>query len=186
MNPAFGPAQIRELTKIFVEKSLELRDVWAEESRKTGGTVRIDVLSWLSRMTLDVIGLAGFNYKFNALSNGPQKNELNQAFDTVFRAGNTFSITPMIRGMVPALRFLPDERDAKIKHATQTMDRIGKQLLRDSKAALLADEGGNGNPEKSSCPGRDLLSLLLRANMSTDLPPNQRMTDEDVLAREYS
>ena len=63
------------------------------------------------------------------------------------------------------------------------MNRIGKQLLRDSKAAILADGGGN---EKSSWPGRDLLSLLLRANMSTDLPPNQRMTEEDVLAREYS
>ena len=65
------------------------------------------------------------------------------------------------------------------------MDRIGRQLLRDSKAAILTDGGGNGKLEKSSWPGRDLLSLLLRANMSTDLPPNQRMTDEDVLAREY-
>ena len=66
------------------------------------------------------------------------------------------------------------------------MNRIGKQLLRDSKAAILADGGGNGKlEEKSSWPGRDLLSLLLRANMSTDLPPNQHMTEEDVLAREY-
>lgn len=65
------------------------------------------------------------------------------------------------------------------------MDRIGKQLLRDSKAAILADGGENGKLEKSSWPGRDLLSLLLRANMSTDLPANQRMADEDVLAREY-
>lgn len=66
------------------------------------------------------------------------------------------------------------------------MDRIGKQLLRDSKASILADEKVNGKLDKSSWRGRDLLSLLLRANMSTDLPPNQRMTDEDVLAREYS
>ena len=65
------------------------------------------------------------------------------------------------------------------------MDRIGKQLLRDSKAAILANGGGNEKVEKSSWPGRDLLSLLLRANMSTDLPPNQRMTEEDVLAREF-
>ena len=65
------------------------------------------------------------------------------------------------------------------------MNRIGKQLLRDSKAAILADGGVNEKHEKSSWPGRDLLSLLLRANMSTDLPPNQRMTEEDVLAREY-
>lgn len=65
------------------------------------------------------------------------------------------------------------------------MNRIGKQLLQDSKAAILADGSGNEKIEKSSWPGRDLLSLLLRANMSTDLPPNQRMTEEDVLAREY-
>jgi hypothetical protein len=66
------------------------------------------------------------------------------------------------------------------------MNRIGKQLLQDSKAAILADGGGNEKlGDKSSWPGRDLLSLLLRANMSTDLPPNQHMTEEDVLAREY-
>ena len=65
------------------------------------------------------------------------------------------------------------------------MNRIGKQILQDSKAAILADEGGNGKLNKSSWPGRDLLSLLLRSNMSTDLPPNQRMTDKEVLDREY-
>lgn len=37
----------------------QLRDIWDAESTKQGGTGRIDVLSWLSKMTLDVIGLAG-------------------------------------------------------------------------------------------------------------------------------
>ena len=63
------------------------------------------------------------------------------------------------------------------------MARIGNQLLRDSKAALVADDGTGGKFEKSTFERRDLLSLLLRANMSTDLPPSQRMTDDDVLAR---
>lgn len=112
-------------------------------------------------------------------------------------------MVPLIRGMLPALRFLvsslltvhpvidpfdryqPDEHDAEVKHATQTMNRIGKQLMRDSRAAILSDGGVKGKLEKSSWRGRDLLSLLLRANMSTDLPPNQRMTEEEVLAREY-
>lgn len=58
-NPAFGAAQIRELTEIFVDKSLELRDIWAREIKREENSERIDVLSWLSRMTLDVIGLAG-------------------------------------------------------------------------------------------------------------------------------
>lgn len=39
--------------------TMQLRDVWAAESSKQGGTGRIDVLSWLSRATLDIIGLAG-------------------------------------------------------------------------------------------------------------------------------
>lgn len=55
------------------------------------------------------------------------------------------------------------------------MKRVGDQLLTDSKSAV--------NDHKSSWTRRDLLSLLLRANMSTDLPPSQRMSDEDVLAR---
>ena len=38
---------------------LQLRDIWAAESSKQGGVGRIDVLSWLSRATLDIIGLAG-------------------------------------------------------------------------------------------------------------------------------
>ena len=55
------------------------------------------------------------------------------------------------------------------------MDRIGNQLLRESKAAV------EGASEKQN--SRDLLSLLVRANMSKDLPESQRMSDHDVLAR---
>lgn len=62
------------------------------------------------------------------------------------------------------------------------MDRIGRQLLRESKAEI---SGSGAKVEKSSLQGRDLLSLLVRANMATDVPDSQRMTDEDVLARAF-
>jgi len=61
------------------------------------------------------------------------------------------------------------------------MREIGKQLLDDSRAAILAEH--SGKVEKDSWQARDLLSLLLKANMATDLQPKQRMSDEDVLAR---
>jgi hypothetical protein len=83
-NPAFGPAHVRELTEIFVKKSIQvtfmdsyflfsflikkiyqLRDIWIEEISKGRG--QIDVLSWLSKMTLDVIGLAGLFISFVSL-----------------------------------------------------------------------------------------------------------------------
>ncbi|KAJ3514175.1 hypothetical protein NLJ89_g2525 [Agrocybe chaxingu] len=183
MNPAFGPAQTRELTSIFIEKSIELRDIWATEIKKPEVN-QINVLSWLSRMTLDVIGLAGFDYKFNALTTDPKKNELNRAFSVLFTPGNRMALLPLIKSVFPSsrpiLKYIPEERAAEMRVASETMNRIAAELLRDSKAAIYSD---NGKVDKFSWKGKDLLSLLVRANMATDLPPSQRMTDEDVLAQ---
>ncbi|PPQ88686.1 hypothetical protein CVT25_010120 [Psilocybe cyanescens] len=168
---------IRELTEIFVEKAIELRDIWRQEVNKSG---RIEALSWLSKTTLDVIGLAGFNYNFNALADG--KSELNDAFSTLFQASTSVSILPVIKALVPALRFVPGKRDAEAKSSMNTMKRIGYELLHESKMGLMAEDN-NTKVGQNSLKRRDLLSLLLRANTSNDLPLNQRMSDEDVIAQ---
>jgi hypothetical protein len=88
-----------------------------------GAAETINVLAWLSRTTLDVIGLAGkqpydkeilkqltalpgFSYKFNALAHGEDASELMKAFSKIFESGASFSIIPFLRGMFPALRWL--------------------------------------------------------------------------------
>lgn len=71
------------------------------------------------------------------------------------------------------------------------MKRIGNQLISEKKAAILAQTSsldGNRDPEKTSVSrmdmqGRDLLTLLMKANMATDVPENQKLSDDDVLAR---
>jgi hypothetical protein len=60
------------------------------------------------------------------------------------------------------------------------MLRIGRQLLRESKSELAE----NGTFEKSR--SRDLLSLLVRANTTKDIPASQQLSEEDVLARKNS
>ena len=74
----------------------------------------------------------------------------------------------------------PSERERRIQIAQSTMARIGRQLLSGSKAAAAASENAG---EKNNVRGRDLLSLLVRANIATDISDSQRMSDEDVLAR---
>lgn len=64
------------------------------------------------------------------------------------------------------------------------MRRIGMQLIAEKKAAILATAGQDGKGvEKKDVHGRDLLTLLIKANMATDIPESQRLTDEEVLAR---
>lgn len=56
---------------------------------------------------------------------------------------------------------------------------IGSNLLKQSKASYEESK-------HSKSPGRkDILSLLVQANTMEDLPVEQRMTDEEVLARMY-
>jgi hypothetical protein len=38
---------------------MKLHDIWITESEKQGGTRRVDVLSWLNKVALNIIGLAG-------------------------------------------------------------------------------------------------------------------------------
>ncbi|KAJ7700852.1 cytochrome P450 [Mycena rosella] len=176
LNPAFGAPQVRELTSIFVEKSVELRDIWAAQASNSGGTARVDVLSWLSKATLDIIGLAGFHYNFNSLGS-ESPTELGAAFSSIFQAGMQMNPVRILQTWIPVFRFVPTKLDATIRASQITMMRIGRKLLQDSKN----DMAENGTFEKGR--SRDLLSLLVRANTSKDIPASQRLSDEDVLAQ---
>lgn len=86
----------------------------------------IEVLSWLSRATLDIIGQAGiplsavlarpknsmrlnrtigFNYDFDALSVGKKPNELNQAFTTLFHTNRSVTFLNILQAFLPIFPF---------------------------------------------------------------------------------
>ncbi|KAI0768260.1 cytochrome P450 [Trametes elegans] len=187
MNPAFGPAQIRELTRIFVDKSVELRDVWAAQVDLSGSLpVRIDVLKDLNKMTLDVIGIAGFNYRFDALKATNKINELQEAFQEMFKPPTGgFTLLMLLKNIFPILNVIPDEGSKRVKRGQEAMHRVGTQLIQEKKAAIRRElaESKDGAVEKKDVHGRDLLTLLLKANMATDIPDSQRLSDTDVLAQ---
>jgi hypothetical protein len=82
------------------------------------------------------------------------------------------------------------------------MKRIGYGLISEKKASARAEKRGV-YVEKSDMKGyiiipvglytashatllgRDLLSLLVKANMAVDIPEDQRLSDEDMLGRLY-
>lgn len=116
-------------------KHAQLRDIWASQAAK--GTVRVDVLTWLSKATLDIIGLAGklslsilraksdsrhtgFNYDFNSLASEKQ-SELGAAFATTFQAGQRMTVLRMLQTWSPAFRFIV---------RTSTRSEITKVLIR--------------------------------------------------------
>ncbi|KAJ1300945.1 hypothetical protein OPQ81_003371 [Rhizoctonia solani] len=177
MNPSFGPLQVRELLPIFWQKSHKLKDVWLNLIKSNPeGQAEIDVLSWLGRATLDIIGVAGFDYHFNALD-GNDEDELSKAFNKAFESGQNFNTLSILKAFVPILRLIPDELSRGRAASMATMRRIGMKLIADKKAALEYD-----NKTGSTSHGRDLLTLLIKSNMAYENEAH-KMSDDEVLGQ---
>ncbi|SJL01582.1 uncharacterized protein ARMOST_04904 [Armillaria ostoyae] len=172
MNPAFGTSQLREMTSVFVAKSIHLRDNLARVAFETDAGSPIDVLPWVSRMTLDIIGLAGFGYDFGASNAEAPQNELTKGLDAVFRSKP--SIFSFLKGMFPSLRILPFGNSGALRQVQTGLFAIGRQLIASAKKSVNEGAVDDSN---------NLISLLIRSNTVKDLPLSQRLSDEDVLAQ---
>ncbi|KAF7340380.1 hypothetical protein MVEN_01957500 [Mycena venus] len=166
------------LTEIFIEKAVQLREIWTSQlAQNTGAATRIDVYSWLRRMTLDIIGQAGFNYDFNALEETEKPNELNQAFTELLHSPNSQRniMFRIVAGIVPALNYVPFPGRKERDNARTKMFSVAGRIVSDS---IRTSDGA-----KSFGAKKDLLSVLLRANLSKDIPESQRLSDTEVVSQ---
>ncbi|EMD39705.1 hypothetical protein CERSUDRAFT_112008 [Gelatoporia subvermispora B] len=180
----------------------------AKTRNRSLSSVTVDALDWLARATLDVIGDAGFGYHFNSLaaaarrSSEPEaapgaagyqkseENELARAFAAIFDAAQQFHIMTILLIWFPALRIIGRRKGKTEKEARATMRRIGLELIEERMAAIAAEpsSASGGSPEKAapdkqsaSLAGRDLLSVLLRSNLSSN--PDQRLSRNEILCQ---
>ncbi|KAJ7699206.1 cytochrome P450 [Mycena rosella] len=194
-NPAFGLAQIRLVTEVFVEKVEPLFLSWRSRSpprlraptvAQENGAARIEVLSWLRRETLDVIGQAGFNYQFNALHPGGEQSELEHAFTDLFHSPHAQrnAAFRLAEAMVPILIFLVGISSSLVLASHLIEPKPGMKVVGNarnkmrSKASVIG-----GDVALGSSRTRDLLSILLKANISKEIPESQRLTDAEVMAQ---
>jgi cytochrome P450 len=131
------------------------------------------MLSLLSSTTLDIIGLAGFNYEFNALKN--ENTDLSLAFDSILRTTNSFPIFQVLKEQFPFLRPILrfDGLSKNLAYAQKTMQAVGLELIAQKKKEIKAEmESG----KKSSA--KDLLTLLIKSNLDEK---GEILTDGEVL-----
>ncbi|KAJ7617996.1 cytochrome P450 [Roridomyces roridus] len=189
MNQAFVPSQIRLLTELFTEKAIQLREIWEDQLTGTPDGATFDVSAWFRRVSLDIIGQAGFNYSFDSLSphGKAQPNEMEDAFNSLIHSPRSqlYAGFRAAQGMVPILRFLPVPGRKVAIEARDTMRRIADRIISRSKAELAAEAQSKDTAAPVSLQGkRDLLSVLLKSNIAAEaLPESQRMSDAELAAQ---
>ncbi|QRV80102.1 cytochrome P450 family protein [Ceratobasidium sp. AG-Ba] len=179
-NPAFGALQIRYLVPVFIKKSNQLRDAWLNMIDNNLEGVEIDVLSWLGRVTLDIIGSAGFGYDFNSIKNEGE-NELAKAFKRLFNWDKDITIRMLVEATLHYFLRFPSKGSRELDASLASMHRIGKQLIDDKKKVIQNDVKNNAELQ-----GRDLLTLLIKSNITAQEErsnENQLMSDEAVLGQ---
>lgn len=115
----------------------------------------IDVAHWVSRATLDVIGLAGFDYAFSALEH--EDEEVYAAYRNMFRAADCApGFKRIVELFFPIVeKLLPDEGIRKVNASLRTIKRRGEELVRSKKQAIMAEIR-----DAKDIREKDILSLL--------------------------
>ncbi|KAI3614092.1 cytochrome p450 [Moniliophthora roreri] len=181
MLPGFAGPEIKALLPLFFNCATLLTSKWQEEiGTLAEQTTVLNVVSHISRATLDALGHAAFDYDFGATTN--RENPLARALGMLFTS--TFGQTT--NGQIVFLsiaRFLPlrvlravNDRspNPKLVHTRKTgemTNEIARDLIKSKSAALL-----KGNIDR-----RDIMSLLVKANHSEE--PKARLTEEELLAQ---
>lgn len=135
--------------------------------------IKVNISDWLTRVTLDIIGHAGFGYSINALGN--QKHPLVDAFSRLL---DPIKMTPIVfLGIQAIARFpwiLKIPAPVPFVRLAQRSLYLMKQCARDMlESKMEALEAGQLDDDK------DILSCIIKAD-GLAVEGRDKLTDEEV------
>jgi cytochrome P450 len=153
LAPGFSIASIRALAPVFWEKALLLSKLWKEEMIESRvKTKSIEVLEWLNRTTLDIIGQAGFGTDINSLEN-PQ-TPIRQAYRLVFAFDIGSRILHGMQAFMPSTKYIPAKMNRDIESARNIILNKATDIIHEKQGQAEADTKHN-----------DIIALISRDNL---------------------
>ncbi|CAG8816225.1 14777_t:CDS:2, partial [Gigaspora margarita] len=162
MNPSFAFANVKEMVPTFVQAGHKLKDIWIKQIGNKKEE-RITITAIVQKITLDVIGLVGFNYEFNSTTSD---SELAKAYGTL----SDRDPSPLVVAFANILTFimkLPINFNNQFYDFIKTINNISEKLVVEQKNTPVR--------------GKDLMSLLVKENES--LPVYEQLTHEELVSQ---
>ncbi|KAI3605409.1 cytochrome p450 [Moniliophthora roreri] len=187
LMPTFSANHMKEMVPIFNSIVNRLRDAISKKVQH--GTQEIDMASWLSRTAFELIGQSALGVSFDSLDDDQGAHPYSKTVKDVI----PFISKVFLWGhyLLPWIVNIgsPEFRHAISKRAPWATVRHGEQLsyymwdlaikIFNEKKQLL--EKGDGAVSEQLSRGKDVLSVLMNANMQAD--DENRLEDREVLAQ---
>ncbi|KIJ54811.1 hypothetical protein M422DRAFT_64043 [Sphaerobolus stellatus SS14] len=197
LNPVFSLANMRDLLPIIQPIADKLCEIFRSEVLSEDGSKEIDMLPWMTRGALEYICQAGLGYSFDILEH-PEGNEY---FEAIRRLSDVALRIILLRPFIPffvknfslywrnkIVDWAPIQGLRDMRSIVHVLDKTSKQILAEKRAALDDPTYGEIGGQKRTkgdlgarMKGRDIMSILLRANMSTS--PRESMTETELLGQ---
>lgn len=158
--PAFSFRHIKDLYPMIWTKATLMTTALCREVVESKGkdSVVVELTTWASRVTLDIIGVAGLGREFNML----QKSEdpLLDVYEQLLEPAPeklAFAMSSFLFG-ISFVRLLPWRMNNLFKHLTNQLNEICMPMMQQKKEAIIKAKDDNF----------DVLSLLIKSENFTD------------------
>jgi len=185
VTPAFAVTHLKKLTPVFLYVAKTLRDAIAAEVKERA--TDMNVASWIGRGTLEVVGQVLMSYSFDPLADStPDEYTVatKSLMPSVSGLGIQWFLTRWTVYLGPPkfrrwlLDLYPYSRAQQLKRIVDTLWSKAMAVVEQRKNALE-----NGEAENQD--GKDIISILLRANMEASeedrLPYDQLVAQVNTL-----
>ncbi|RIB21769.1 cytochrome P450 [Gigaspora rosea] len=172
MQPSFSFTNVKEMLPTFVQAGHNLKDIWMKQigNKKVE---RVSITDIIPNITLDVIGIVGFNYEFNSTKT---TNELAQAYQTLIMY-NRSQIQETFEGFFPFIKKLPTPTNKRHNEAIEVIQNASAKLVDEKNMLLFLEKIYSGheptstalswvlyflakNPDVQDCLRKEVLDVL--------------------------
>lgn len=159
LTPAFSIQSIRSLMPIFWTKCLHMADLWEQEMRKEGVTsTRFEVLDWLNRATLDIIGRAGLGTDIDSLDD--PETPLRDAYRKCFSFDLEARIINGLAAFTSLVRYLPAKANRDMMNARKAIVSRASVIIKEKETQAVATK---------EVKHKDIIGLVIRHNMKASI-----------------
>jgi cytochrome P450 len=164
--PAFSFRHVKDLYPMMWRKAIALTEALEGEIRekpnqidKKGASGTTEINAWASKVTLDIIGLAGMGTEFNVLKNVDHQivSDYEELLEPT-REKSLFFLSVVFLGRKAVLR-MPWGLNEVFERCTTSLSNICEDLVRQKREALRS-----GSKEDHF----DILSILIQSNNFSD------------------
>ncbi|QYT02516.1 Cytochrome P450 [Trichoderma simmonsii] len=158
LMPAFAFRHIKDLYPVFWDKAREVVQAMTTECGKLG-EAEFEAGEWASRVTLDIIGVAGLGRDFHAIQD--DNSDIVQTYKFLFKPRPPAKFLVFLATLVPTwlLQRLPLERNRAIDGASQKIKSVCRDLIREKREKMMAHKGRTDV---------DILSVAIESGQFTD------------------